>query len=111
MTNDCPHNTGITCDPGKRHCVTCGGSPEGAKRRQAAMAGEKAAKVKDPKQGPTRSKRVAKVGLDGNVVEVYTSIRMAAEQNGISRDAVRNRCEGRVSVHALDLGYSFKYID
>lgn len=107
MTNDCPHNTGINCDPTKRHCVTCGWSPDGAKRR----ADKKAAKVKDPQQGPTKSKRVAKVDTTGQVVEIYSSISMAAAQNGVSRDVVRNRCEGRVLIHTLDLGYSFKYID
>lgn len=111
MNNDCPHNPGITCDPTKRHCVTCGWSPEGAKHRQTVLEGKKATKAKDPQQGPTRSKRVAKVGADGQVVEVYSHISMAAAQNGVSRDTVRNRCKGRVLVHALDLGYSFKYID
>jgi hypothetical protein len=107
MTNVCPYNDGVTCPPNDRRCATCGWNPEGAKRR----AEKKAAKTKDPQRGPTKSKRVAKVDARGKVLEIYSSIAMAAAVNHVSRTTVRNRCEDSVTRFDLDLGYSFKYID
>lgn len=106
MTNDCPHNPGITCDPAKRHCATCGWSPNVHREIKPHRA------VKNPQQGPTRSKRVAKVDAHGRVVEVYSSENMAAKENGISRTAVRQRCTGETTRFTIDLGgYTFRYVD
>lgn len=105
--NDCPYNSGINCDPTKRHCATCGWSPDGAKRR----ADKKATKVKNPQQGPTKSKRVAKVDAKGQVVQVYSSIAMASAVNHVSRDVVRSRCEDGAVNPYVDLGgFTFHYI-
>lgn len=113
MKNDCPYNAGITCPPNKRRCATCGWAPEEAKRRA-----EEEAKLpvyeptKTPKQGLNRPRRVGKVNRHGRVVQVYSSLRIAAAENGISRDAIRRRCEGTLTRFDLDLvGYTFKYID
>lgn len=103
--NTCPHNDVINCPPNKRHCSTCSWSPDGVKRRV-----EK--KVRNPQQGPTRSKRVAKVDAHGRVVEIYSSINMAAQQNDVSRTTVRQRCDGVTTRFDIYLdGCTFKYID
>lgn len=105
MAHDCPHNPGITCPPNKHHCATCGWCPDEAKRRVEEP-------TRNPQQGPTRSKRVAKVDAKGRVVEIYSSENMAAKENGVSRTAVRQRCTGETTRFTIDLGgYSFKYID
>ena len=106
--NFCKYNDGVTCEPAKRHCATCGWSPDEAKRRRDTPG---AKKVKNPQQGPTKSKRVAKVDARGQVLEIYFSENMAAKQNGVSRTSVRARCEGKATQFSVDLGFSFKYID
>ena len=114
MKNDCPYNAGITCPPNKRRCATCGWAPEEARRRaeeEAKRQDEGRAPVQAPKRHTNHPKRVAKVNRHGQVVQVYSSVRMAAMENGLSRDVVRNRCEGRVFGRTLDLGgYTFRYL-
>lgn len=37
---DCPHNTGLVCDPSTRNCKTCGWSPEVDAQRRKKLRGE-----------------------------------------------------------------------
>ena len=112
MKNDCPYNAGITCPPNKRRCAACGWAPEEARRRAVEEAKLPVyAPVQTPKRRTNHPRRVAKVNRHGQVVQVYSSVRMAALENGISRDAVRRRCEGVLTRFDLDLGgYTFRYL-
>lgn len=59
-------------------------------------------------QRPPRSKPVAKVDKDGNVVAVYKTQKEAAEKNHISKAAICQRCMGKVKKpFALD---GFNYV-
>lgn len=102
----CKHNAGVNCDV--QYCKGCGWNPEVAKRRMAAKDGKKA---KNPQRGRTKSKRVAKVDAQGQVVEIYSSIAMAAAVNHVSRVTIRNRCEDTPTRFDLDLGgCTFRYL-
>lgn len=52
--------------------------------------------------------KVAKVNRDGEVVAVYSSANVAAKENFLSSQAVRNRCNGLVKKAYLD-GYTYRY--
>ena len=102
----CPYNVGVTCPPNNRQCDACGWNPGYVRCPVTARP------AVHPQQSPTRSKRVAKVDAKGKVVEVYSSTTMAAQENGISRTAVRERCLGKINRFSLDLcGCTFKYLD
>ena len=102
----CKYNTGVNCDA--HDCEGCGWSPETVRRRQDVRI----ARRKNPQQGPTKSKRVAKVDAQGRVVQVYSSISMAAAENDVSRTVIQQRCEGKKTAYStIDLGgFSFRYI-
>jgi hypothetical protein len=103
--NFCTYNTGVLCDPAGRQCETCGWSPKEAERRRAGMA-------PTPKPvSQNRPKRVAKVDASGQVVEVYSSLSMAAKQNDTSHPTIRAMCEGATTRVGRTLGYTFRYID
>lgn len=59
----------------------------------------------------SRRKPVAKIGKDGEVVEVYPSARAAARENFMSYQTVTDRCNGkRKSAFAPD-GYAYAWED
>lgn len=104
----CKYNAGVGCDV--QYCKNCGWNPEVAQRRRDACVAMRKA-TKNPQQGRTKSKRVAKVDAHGQVVEIYSSIGMAAAVNHVSRTTVRNRCEDAVTQFAVDLGgFTFRYL-
>ena len=103
----CKYNTVIDCDA--QHCETCGWSPKVAEERLAAIEAGQAVQIKKTRK-VSAAKRVAKIDADGKVIEVYSSIRIAAAENGVSRDSVQARCEGTTTRFTLDLGgCTFRY--
>ena len=104
----CKYNAGISC--ADHDCAGCGWNPETAQRRRDACVAMRKA-TKNPQQGRTKSKRVAKVDACGRVLEIYSSETMAAKENGVSRTVVRQRCNGETTRFTLDLGgCTFRYL-
>lgn len=59
----------------------------------------------------TRRRPVFKVDKYGRVLELYGTIKEAAEKNNFSRTAVLNRCQGRVRDPFRWADFSFRYED
>ena len=59
-------------------------------------------------KGPGR-RPVAKIDRAGEIVELYRSIRAAAEANHVDRKCVTNRCMGKIREPFALTGYSFRY--
>lgn len=95
--NECPHNSGIICPESGRHCLTCGWSAEGAKRRRE-HAPDKLVVAADPPapRGNPHCRIVAKVNESGHVLEVYPSIIQAAEANYMAPAVVKNHLKGKL---------------
>lgn len=53
-------------------------------------------------------KKVAKIGRNGTVLDVYNSISEAARQNGVTREAIRNCVNGRTM---KSCGYKWTFIN
>lgn len=59
----------------------------------------------------TRRRPVFKIDKYGRVLELYSTIKEAAEKNNFSRTAVLNRCRGRVRDPFRWADFSFRYED
>lgn len=111
----CPHNKGVDCPQDKRHCETCGWSPEVDKRRREAAPGEKEGlfRHRPPARPPRPARRmVAKVNARGQVLEVYDTATEAAQRNNVSRGTVRFQCTGQTKQATKHMrGYRFCYVE
>lgn len=56
-----------------------------------------------------RSRTVAKIAADGEVLEVYKSAREAGRMNFLSGQSITDRCNGKYRVHEFANGYSFRW--
>ena len=52
---------------------------------------------------------VDKVDRQGNVIETYSSIKIAAEANFMNPMAIKKRCEGQIVKEYDENGHTFRY--
>ena len=111
--NDCPHNSGITCPEGGRNCPICGWSPQGAKRRRMQKtAAIPSAEAQLPRNKGGKPRQVAKINEAGEVLELYSSLVIAADANNTNPTSIKYHCQGKLK-HPFKCtgGYSFRYAD
>lgn len=59
--------------------------------------------------GGTKRRSVLKISPSGKVLEVYGSIKEAAEKNHVHKNVVMSRCQGKIKRPFDFTGYSFRY--